>query len=55
MNLIVAIWAWCSIWFMPTQKLERRKKFMDDILSDADKKSLPAKIWYAAYRRRGIV
>lgn len=53
-DMIYAIWVWISIWGTPVKKLERRKRFMDDCLDDKRKKGLPARIWYAAYRKRGI-
>lgn len=53
-DMMSALWAWVSIWNIDIQKLERRKRFMDDCLDDKRKKGLPARIWYAAYRRRGI-
>lgn len=53
-DMWAALWAWVSIWNMDEQKLRRRKMFMDDCLDDKRKKRLPARIWYAAYRRRGI-
>lgn len=53
-DMMSALWAWVSIWNIDIQKLERRKRFMDDALDDKRKKGLPARIWYAAYRCRGI-
>lgn len=53
-DMMSALWAWVSIWNIDIQKLERRKRFMDDCLDDKRKKGLPARIWYAAYRWRGI-
>ncbi len=53
-DMLSALWAWVSIWNIDIQKLKRRKRFMDDCLDDKRKKGLPARIWYAAYRQRGI-
>lgn len=53
-NLFSAIWAWCSIWWIDLDKLKRRKRFVDSMVSDKDKKSAPGRLWYAAYRMRGI-
>jgi capsule polysaccharide export protein KpsC/LpsZ len=51
-NIISALWAWVSIWGIDDDKLERRKRFLEDAICDEQKRSLPYRLLMAAYNRR---
>lgn len=51
-DLISAIWAWVSIWGMDNEKIQRRKQFINDVLSDRRKRQWPYKILMAAYEKK---
>ena len=51
-----AIRAWLFIWFdNDAHKLQRRVKFVNDVLSEKRKAMLPYRMWIAAFRAKGIV
>lgn len=51
-DLFAALWAWCSIWNMDKERLERRLRFIDDGIEPERKKQFPYRILVAAYRRK---